>query len=200
MPVPSRRPIRLSNFDDSTPGAYFVTICTHERECLFGDVVDEVVRLNGLGEVVQQTWDALPDHFAHVESDQFVIMPNHVHGVVVLMDDFPGVGATHASPVVGVPGPARATHASPLRNGPKPNSIGTIVGSFKSAVTKHINHLRLTLGHPVWQRNYYEHVIRDDRDLAAIRDYIAGNPARWLVDEHYPGGIKRTAKRRPYLT
>lgn len=189
MSVPVRRSIRLPDFDYATPGAYFVTICAHERACLFGDVVGGVVRLNDYGEMVRQTWDALPHHFANVKLDQFVIMPNHVHGIVVLTDHH-GVGATHASPVIvasehGRATHARATHASPLQRGPKTQSIGAIVGSFKSAATKRINTLRATPGHPVWQRNYYERVIRDDGDLAALRDYVAGNPARWADDDNH---------------
>lgn len=184
MPVPSRRSTRLPDFDYTTAGAYFVTICAHERACLFGDIIDGEMRLNEWGEIVQQTWDAVPGHFSNVALDQFIIMPNHVHGIILLNDD-DRVGATHASPVIVAHDHGRATHASPLPPGPKPQSIGAIVGSFKSAATKRINLLRNSPAQPVWQRNFYEHVIRNDRDLAAIRDYIAGNPWNWADDDHH---------------
>jgi REP element-mobilizing transposase RayT len=208
MSIPVRRSIRLPDFDYTRPGAYFVTMCAYERACFFGEVVDGVMRVNELGEIVQQTWDALPDHYSHVELDQFITMPNHVHGVIVLKDGN-DVGATHAPPAMltgdghgGVGAgfkPARNTNSDIVigephkRAGCKPaptpagnrHGFPEIVRAFKTFSARRINAFHQTPDHPVWQRNYYEHVIRDDRDLAAIRDYIAGNPARWLDDENH---------------
>ena len=111
-------------------------------------------------------------HFAHVELDVSVVMPNHIHGIIILNES---VGATHASP---------------LRNargiGQVPGSLSAIVGSFKSASSRRINQLRGTPGTPVWQRGFYDHVIRNDEDLARIREYIATNPLRWSLDEENP--------------
>jgi putative transposase len=191
-----RRSIRLRDYDYSRDGAYFVTICTWQRESLFGEVTDGENQWSNMGQVVQECWAALPEHFPHVELDAFVIMPNHVHGILVLNDDRDIVGARHASPDLGewVRGTDRATHASPLRRaGPKSRSIGAIVGSFKSAVTKRINLFRDNPGKPVWQRNYFERVIRDERELEVIRQYFVGNPSRWEEDENHPVRVLQTS-------
>jgi REP element-mobilizing transposase RayT len=181
-----RRSIRLREYDYRGAGAYFVTICTFKRECLFGEVIDGEMRLNDAGEAAVECWQGIPDHFPQVQLDEFVVMPNHLHGIIVL-DDF--VGARHASPGSCTSVISRTTHASPLQgisSGPKPRSIGAIVGAFKSAVTKRINTLRDNPGCPVWQRNYYEHVIRNETDLANIRQYIVNNSLKWDQDENNP--------------
>ena len=166
--VHRRRSIRLPHFDYTCAGAYFVTICTYQRECLFGTLINGTTCHNEFGKITHQRWHELPEHFENIALDQFVVMPNHIHGIIILNDVPPTVGATHASSV------------------PKPRPIGTIVGSFKSAVSRQINAHRNTQGKPVWQRNYYEHIIRGDRDLAAVRKYIADNPTKWTEDENYP--------------
>ncbi len=180
-----RRSIHLRGYDYTQAGAYFVTIVTRNRECLFGAIVDGEMRLNEAGQKVAECWDALPAHFPNVELDAFVVMPNHVHGIVVIADDADAVGAQDV----------RATHASPLREperprGPARKSIGAIIGSFKSAATKRINASRDTAGAPLWHRNYYEHIIRNEKSLSAIRDYIAGNPANWAGDEENPVNVR----------
>ena len=175
-----RRSIRLPEHNYTQTGAYFVTICARGRERLFGQIVGDEMRLNETGRIVQACWHEIPIHFPHVELDAFVVMPNHVHGIILIVAE--PVGATHASPLP-------PTHASPLQGhprGPKRGSIGAIVGSFKSAATKHINELRDAPGPPVWQRNYYEHVIRNETELARIRDYIQTNPIRWALDRENP--------------
>lgn len=196
----NRRSIRLRGYDYTRAGAYYVTVCTIERQCLFGDVVNGVMRMNRTGEIVAECWHKIPAHFHLVELDQFVIMPNHMHGIIWINDDCPTVGATHASPGLGLPGCGspgfavgarhalpRATHASPVQKpGPQRRSIGAIVGSFKSTASKRINQWRNTPGVAVWHRNYYERIIRDDRELTAIRQYIADNPARWAIDHNHP--------------
>ena len=169
-----RRSIRLKEWDYTQPGAYFVTICSHTRAPLFGRVVDGDMVLNEYGEIVRACWREIPDHFPHVELDAFVVMPNHIHGIIVIVDHI--VGATHASPL---------PENVPPR-GPASGSLGAIVGSFKSTVTKRINIGRGTPGAPVWQRNYYEHIIRNDRALNAIRHYITENPLRWHLDRYNP--------------
>ena len=175
-----RRSIRLRGYDYTQPGAYFVTICTHDRICLFGRVVKEDMRLNEFGEIVRECWLMIPHHFPHTALDAFIIMPNHVHGIIWIVnaasDD--NVGATHASPL-----------RLPSPRGPKRKSIGAIVGSFKSVVTKRINQKRGTPGLPVWQRNYYEHIVRNDESLNRIRQYIAENPLRWYLDHENPDRV-----------
>ena len=222
--VHNRQSIRLRDFDYGGAGAFFVTLCAWRRECLFGDVVDGRVRLNELGLVVRDCWTAVPQHFPHVELDEFVIMPNHLHVLFWIVDEYSPVGAQHAAPLVvhpkrlidkstndpvgaqhaaPLPGMTtrakeRAQHAAPLRVDPRggvtpnnvmPGSVAAIVRSFKSAATKRINALRDNAGCPLWQRNYYEHVIRGDRDLHAVRQYIADNPAKWELDTNHPTRI-----------
>lgn len=174
-----RRSIRLHGFDYTQRGAYFVTVCTHDRTCLFGDVVDGAMRLNNAGRVTERCWAAIPDHFPHVEIDVFVVMPNHVHGIVWIVNDVSGdVGARDG-----------AKDFSPLRRGASSlrspsKTVGSIVRGFKIGVTKW---MRANTGvHDVWQRNYFEHVIRNETALSRIRQYIIDNPARWHEDRENP--------------
>ena len=160
-----RRSLRLRDYDYSQAGAYFVTICTHNRTCLFGDIVDGEMRLNEDGRLAQSVWEALPKHYSHVELDAVVVMPNHVHGIIVLT----------ATPVGAGFKPASTRHGLP-----------EIVRAFKTFSGRRINQSRSTPGTPVWQRNYYEHVIRNDAALNRLRQYIAENPARWAEDPENP--------------
>ena len=185
-----RRSIRLRGWDYTWPGAYFVTICTHDGECLFEDPT--------LRQVVETMWQRIPRHFPHVRLDEFVVMPNHVHGIVWIVDN---VGARHSrgpsSPTSAIPSdePAQSKkqlsgNASPLRpRGVVPGSLGAVIGNFKSVTARRINRVRKTPGAPVWQRNYYEHIIRNERELNAIRQYIRDNPARWAEDIENPNRI-----------
>lgn len=170
-----RRSIRLKEYDYTQPGAYFVTICAHGRAPLFGDVVDGEMRLNEYGEIVRAEWFKTAQLRSHVvlHEDEFVVMPNHIHGIIWIVDD---VGATRR---------VAPTKTNPPA-GPAPGSIGAIVGQFKSAVTRRINQRRGTPGVRVWQRNYHEHIIRHERALNAIRRYIAENPLRWHLDRYNP--------------
>jgi REP element-mobilizing transposase RayT len=140
-----RRSIRLRGYDYTQAGAYFITIVTRHRECMLGDVVDGEMQVNEAGQIVVECWNALPAHFPNVELDAFVVMPNHIHAIIVLK----GKGEVVAQHV-------RATHASPLQQprGPQSNSIGAIIGSFKSATTKRVNESRRIPGTPIWHRNY----------------------------------------------
>jgi REP element-mobilizing transposase RayT len=173
-----RRSIRLKEYDYAQPGGYFVTIVTYHRDLLFGDIVNGELTLNGYGIIADECWRAIPDHFANVELGAHVVMPNHVHGVIVITE----IGmATNSSPFVG------ARHASPLPpRGVKPKSIGAIVGSFKSAVTRRIGREHNASG--IWQRNYYERIIRDDREMDRIHRYIESNPSMWTEDDENPNG------------
>jgi len=172
--IQRRRSIRLPGYDYTHPGAYFVTICSHEYKPIFGKVLNGEMKLNESGQIVIKCWAQLPSHFPQVELNAFIVMPNHIHGIINITRK--NVGATHASPL--------QTEVR-TRSGPKPGSLGAIVGSFKSAVTKRINKLHNTPGTPVWQRNYFEHIIRSDKVLNAICRYILNNPARWELDRYY---------------
>jgi len=190
-----RRSLRLRGYDYSRAGAYFVTLCTRQRECLFGDVIDDAMVLNEHGRVVQAAWNALPTHYPRVDLDAFVVMPNHVHGVIL-------VGAIHESPSMACPSLGVSLHgeagAGAIRESPlhgqwrdevarrRRMTIPLIVGRVKSTSAIQINVTRGTPGVPVWQRNYYEHVIRNDDDLNRIRQYIADNPRNWPSDQETP--------------
>ena len=171
-----RRSIRLKGYDYTRAGAYFVTLCTRERECSLGQIEDGIVILSEYGRLVERCWRDLPRHSPRVALDVFVVMPNHVHGVIWIVDI--GRGTACRAPTVERLGQ------------PIPHSLPTIIRSFKSAVTKRINGLRATPSLPVWQRNYYERVIRDDDEWQRIREYIQMNPARWEEDENHPRNIR----------
>ncbi len=181
-----RRSIRLPGYDYTSPGAYFVTICAHQGELLFGEVVDEHVVLNEYGHIAHEEWLASEQIRQEIELDAFVIMPNHLHGIVWIRetDDEPTVGARdEGSHSVGVRG-IRAHGRAPLRRPPR--SLGSFIAGYKSAVTARINRMGGTPGSPVWQRNYWEHIIRNDASLNEIRAYIENNPARWDDDQLHP--------------
>lgn len=164
-----RRPNRAPEYDYGSPGAYFVTICTKGRECVFGTVIDDTVRLTEAGEIVSQVWYGLPERFPSVELDAFVVMPNHIHAIVII------VGAQFIAPAASGSGTGAMNRAP---------TLGEIVRTFKAASTRLIR----TSTNPAfaWQRNYYDHIIRDEPGLDRIRDYIAGNPGRWLEDALHP--------------
>jgi putative transposase len=169
-----RRSIRLTDYDYSQEGAYFVTICAHSHKCLFGKIVDGVMRLNRFGNVVNKCWLEIPHHFPNMEIDTFIIMPNHFHGIVAIVDNRRGTAC-------------RAPTKMIERFGkPTTCSLPTIVRSFKSAATKRINVVRGTPGARLWQSNYYEHVIRNETDLNDIRQYLLDNPVKWDMDEESP--------------
>jgi len=169
--LPRRRSIRLPTYDYAQGGAYFVTICAYDRRCVFGRVIDGQAQVNEIGAIIEEEWFRSPI-VRKIVLDAFVVMPNHVHGIV-FMDS---VGATGRSPAP--------------RSGPGRGSLGSFVGNFKAATTRRIRALSLTPDKPVWQRNYYEHIIRDDKSLDAIREYIENNPANWATDRQNPDATK----------
>ncbi len=173
-----RRSIRLPGYDYSSPGAYSVTIVTRGREHLFGQVVAGEMRLNAFGEIVAETWLWLARQYPYVRLDEWVVMPNHFHGILWIVDisNDAGRGASRRAPTGGsqlVP-----TDENPIKIKP----LGQLVGAFKTVSAKRINLLRGTPGVSVWQRDYYERIVRDDRALDAIRRYIRYNPLRWDED------------------
>jgi len=161
-----RQSNRLRGWDYTTPGAYFVTICTCGREPLFEDAAYR--------EIAENAWRAIPTypHAAAIALDEYVVMPDHVHGILLIDDG----GAVEED--------GRCTRDERLRAG----SVGAIVGNFKSLVARRINSLRGTPGERVWQRGYHDHIIRNDREMDAIREYIRENPARWAATCHAPDG------------
>ncbi len=149
--LPQRRSIRLQGYDYRRAGAYYVTLCTAPREFLFGEVADCVMRLNAFGGMVDSAWRWLAEHHPYVDLDAYVIMPDHLHGILVLSEPDPAI---------------------------KSKPLGRLIGAFKTVSSKAINLARETPGAPVWQRDFYEHIIRNEADLNRIREYILHNPAR----------------------
>jgi len=178
-PLRNRRSIRLSGFDYSQDGAYFVTVCTQNRDCLFGEIEDGNMVLNSYGQIVSNVWRDLPDHYFHVRSDQFVVMPNHIHEIIILNRDH----------VVGI------DVGAGLKPAPtKIHALPEIIRGFKTFSSRRINELRDTPGTGLWQRNYYEHIIRDDDELNHIRQYILDNPAQWeTTDRENPNALQKAA-------
>ncbi len=163
----SRKSIRLQGYDYRRRGSYFITICTHEMEFLFGHIKKGMMNLNNYGEIINLEWFQIAIIRSNIElfKDEFVIMPNHIHGVLRITEG----SVTRQKICVNNPGPA-------------PGSLGAIIGQFKSITTKKINLMRNTSGKSVWQRNYFDRIIRNNKELTNIRNYIHNNPYRWEDD------------------
>ena len=172
--LPKRRSLRLKEYDYAKAGAYFVTMCTQDRRCLFGDIAADQMYLSDAGNMLAGLWSDIPNRLPLVEIDVFVVMPNHLHGVIVL----PDVASVGSDEMTKVP------------------NLGDVIGTFKSLTTVEYVHGVKTKSWPgfqqrLWQRNYYDHVIRNGRDLERIRRYIDENPARWAYDDENPQKIIR---------
>jgi len=174
--VRHRRSVRIRGYDYAQAGYYFITICTHARECLFGEISEGRMCLNALGQIVQAEWLRTPVLRPRVILDEYIFMPNHVHGIIVLSDE------------VGHADTDKTSSARQLEcfGRPRSDSVPTIVRLFKSATTKRLNERRGTAAGAVWQRNYYEHIIRDAESLNRIRQYILENPLHWAEDSENP--------------
>ncbi|MBN2290581.1 MAG: transposase [Candidatus Glassbacteria bacterium] len=157
-----RRSPRLQGYDYSSPGAYFVTVCTYKGRCILGEVVDGVMRLNDAGRVVSDSWRWLENQYTYVKLDEFIIMPNHIHGILLIINECRGRSRTAPTG--------------------KRKPLGRLIGAFKTISTKRINQMRGTPGMAIWQRSYYERVVRRTDRMDRIRKYIINNPARWVRD------------------
>ncbi len=205
-----RRSIRLKEYDYSQNGAYFMTICTWNRECLFGNILDGEIVLNDVGKMVQWIWDDLTNRFPIMELDEYVIMPNHLHGIIVMDCNRRGEscirpendmhrGESCIRPCV------QADHKEGDHKdrpyGTTKNSIGRIIQAFKSITTHQYTIGVKQQGWPpyagrIWQRNYYDHVMRNEDELNRIREYIINNPLKWTEDENNPANIKMNSSCR----
>jgi len=181
-----RRSIRLSNYDYTQAGAYYVTIVAWHRESLFGDIVNGEMKLSKFGLVAKQQWEILPKRFPNIELGAFVIMSNHMHGIIVILA---GRGTAEklndSDAELSRRAPTREQFQKPVKG-----SIPTIVRSYKSSVSYRINLMRGTQDVPVWQRNYYEHVIRNEKDLQNKTNCIEANPMLWDQDDENPVNVK----------
>jgi REP element-mobilizing transposase RayT len=157
--IHQRKSIRLKEYDYSQSGYYFITICTKDREQLFGEINEGKMLLNDYGEIVLNSWNNLPNYNSNIGLDYFCIMPNHIHCILII---------------------ERKGGVTP----PLPIKLGNIIAYFKYQTTKQINIIQNTPGQPIWQRNYYEHIIRNEKELFEIRKYIEYNPLNWPEDEY----------------
>lgn len=195
-----RRSVRLQGYDYSKEGLYFITICTHGKLCLFGEIGETQMFLNTLGEVVNKCWLEIPNHFPNAVLHEFIVMPNHMHGIIELkasnLENPSNVGVQNFEPL-------RELQISKINQYQKiiPRSIGSMVRGFKIGVTKwyreKINssfdyksitedYLQISLlGNKIWQRNYYEHIIRNEESYLNISNYIINNPKNWQQDKFY---------------
>jgi len=184
--VQHRCSIRLKDYDYAQAGAYFITICTYNKESIFGNVINGEMMSNEYGQVVEREWLKTTQIRTDMELDEFIVMPNHIHGIFVIIES--PVGAHSRAP-------SHTQHGCvPTQR--KPRSLSSFLAGFKSAVTRQINELRGMPYVPLWQRNYYEHVIRNENDLAEIREYIVNNPLKWDLDSENPqnfGGARLCA-------
>ncbi len=230
-----RKTIRLKGYDYSNAGAYFVTICVQNRECLFGEIQNGKMILNDFGKIIDHHWRNIPSHFQNVALDEYIVMPNHFHGVLWLVgdgntatpenavtgitvgakhsgqiivnehDDVAGnVGAMHSQTLIYSKQDDVARNASPLHvdhhpnrrpnhpdhpNGTKPGSLSAIIQNFTSITSRKINRIRKTPGKKLWQRNFHDRIIRNDKELFNIRQYIIDNPLKWEVDNENPNAV-----------
>jgi len=152
-----RRSIRLKGYDYSQGGAYYVTFCVQNRECLFGEIMNGEMQLHKRGQIIQKYWKQINKRFPHVFLDHFIVMPNHFHGIIIINDHIPCRGAVSAPQI----------------------TLGKIVAWFKYQSTKHINIIRQTPGVRLWQRNYFERIIRSEKAYNRIIKYIINNPIMW---------------------
>ena len=194
--LPYRRSVRLQSYDYSHTGAYFVTICTEEKRCRFGAIVNGESQLNNLGQIARQMWLTLPKRFHDVTLDQYVVMPNHVHGILI---PTPTDYYTHAdSYAPKVPErfqtrktkDAGAINLAPTRLVGQAGAInlaptlGEVVRTFKALVTYHIR--KSGIPDFAWQRGFHESVLKNEKHLAYVRQYILDNPSRWTEDNLFP--------------
>lgn len=176
---PKRKTLRLPYYDYSQHGAYFVTICTQNRKCLFGNVLDDEMRLNEKGQMIENTWKDLVNRFNFVILDIYVIMPNHFHGIMVLK----GRGEPRVRP---------NRRGEPcVHPGTNKDSLGRVIQAFKSITTnEYIKNVKTKnwprFDEKLWQRDYFDRIIRNEYELDRIREYIVNNPLQWSIDEENP--------------
>ncbi len=181
----NRKSGRLKGYDYTKPGAYFITICAKDRDCLFGCIHDGELTLNDAGKAVESTWTDLPRHNKNIKLDEYVIMPNHFHGIIHI------VGAGSKPALINGSKPALINGSKPaLINGSKPariaHELSEIVRQFNTFSVQRVNQIKNSPGIPLWQRDFYEHMIGGNEvDLKRIREYIVNNPVSWGLDDYY---------------
>jgi REP element-mobilizing transposase RayT len=173
---------RLKGYDYSQAGEYFVTICTDNHRCLFGAVIEEEMRSSPVGKIAKSCWEKIPKHFRNVELDEFVIMPNHVHGIIIINDNRRDVQLNVSTDRINISSKNDLNASTELS--PKRGTLSVIIRTYKAAVTTECR--RKGYNEFQWQSRFYEHIIRDEKDLQSIREYIINNPIKWFSDEENP--------------
>jgi REP element-mobilizing transposase RayT len=168
---------RLRGYDYGSTGYYFITICTSERLPRFGSIEKGLMVLNKSGEIVQSAWLELPDHYPNLSLDEFVIMPNHLHAITILEN-------TRRDRFINLS----------LQKPAKIHGLSEIIRGFKTWSARRVNELDKSLGVPLWQRSFYDHVIRDEKDLQRVREYIHDNPLKWEEDQENPQNLSNLTK------
>ena len=171
----TRRSTRLPEFDYSRVGMYFVTICAEQRRCIFGQAHGSEIVQSRIGEIVRACWIEIPEHFPNVKVESYVVMPNHLHGILTIDTKLPDANLRDKPPLT-----------SELFGRPVPKSIPTIIRSFKSAASKRARESGLMTAGSIWQRGYFERVLRNTREYVDVTNYILQNPVRWADDEENP--------------
>ncbi len=182
--VPNRKSPRLKDYDYSQAGLYFVTICTYHRTHLFGHNADGIISSGAVGEIAATAWLSLPEHHPGIELDAFVVMPNHIHGIIVLVGTTPASSANTPS-ANAKSDAAKSDKAGLVPTGAPSGSLGSVIGSYKSGATRRI---REALNDPllnVWQTRYHDRIIRSEVSLRAIQEYVLNNRARWQEDTFF---------------
>ncbi|TFG43346.1 MAG: hypothetical protein E4H43_01840 [Bacteroidia bacterium] len=181
-----RRSIRLKGYDYSQAGLYFITICVKDRECLFGEIIHGKIILNYAGKIADECWLKIPKHFPNAVLHEYIVMPNHIHGIIELKWN-DSVGTRH---VVSLPdnteNPVRARHVVSVHmqnqfSKPIPGSVSVIIQQYKSSVKRFCN--KNDFSHFQWQSRFYEHIIRNEQSYEHIADYIINNPKNWKDDD-----------------
>ena len=190
-----RRSMRLYEYDYSQAGAYFVTVCTQNRDFLFGEITDGRMVPNDAGRMVERWWIELMNKFPSIETDEYVIMPNHFHGIIMIVGATlrgrPDESDNHTNKKNGnhIGLPLRVNNQTIRRH--EQHTLGDIIDWFKTMVTNEYIREIKQFGWPpfpgkLWQRNYYEHIIRKEEELDRLREYIVNNPAQWALDDENP--------------
>jgi len=173
MNIGQRKPNRLRNFDYSDNGWYFVTVCAHKRQNMFGGIEKEKMILNQYGKIAKQCWSNIPKHYANVEIDEFTIMPNHVHGIVIIHNSNQRVGNKNFCSLQNENIPWQTKLSK---------SLSSIIRGFKIGVTEYYHNDNLHIF--AWQKSFYDHIIRNEYSLFRIREYIRNNPINWEEDRN----------------
>ncbi len=184
----NRKSIRFMGYDYTLAGAYFVTIISFRRVCNFGEIEKGEVNYSKIGQVIFDCWQNIPEKFSYVKLDEFTLMPNHLHGILWLLEHR-GKGEAFSA-VTDIRRQSKSENASPLRpKGTRSRSLSAVMQNYKSVSTRMVNRKFFKPGNKIWQRNFHDRIIRNNRELNAIRQYIIDNPLNWEMDKDNPANL-----------